>query len=60
MIEKVESITISSQGQRLYIRNCGFRGAGSVPDGTVTPVFDVIMSPQGGHGADIYMRVGSI
>ena len=55
---KVESITISNQGQN-YTYGTVDLSAGSVPDGTVAPVFDVIMSPQGGHGADIYKELGA-
>ena len=33
--------------------------AGGVPTGTTRPVFDVIISPQGGHGADIYRELGA-
>ena len=33
--------------------------AGGVPTGTSRPVLDVIMTPQGGHGADIYRELGA-
>ena len=33
--------------------------AGGVPVGTTTPVFNVIVPPQGGHGADIYRELGA-
>ena len=32
---------------------------GSVHTGSTTPIFDVIIPPQGGHGADIYKELGS-
>ena len=32
---------------------------GSVPTGSTTPLFDVIIPPQGGHGADVYKELGS-
>ena len=32
---------------------------GSVPTGTSRPTFDVIMTPQGGHGANIYRELGA-
>ena len=33
--------------------------AGGVPTGTTSPVFNVIIPPQGGHGADIYKELGA-
>ena len=33
--------------------------SGGVPTGTTRPTFDVIISPQGGHGADIYRELGA-
>ena len=33
--------------------------AGGVPTGTTSPVFNVIIPPQGGHGADIYRELGA-
>ena len=33
--------------------------AGGVPLGTTLPTFDVIISPEGGHGADIYRELGA-
>ena len=33
--------------------------AGGVPTGTTRPTFNVIMSPQGGHGADVYRELGA-
>ena len=32
---------------------------GGVPTGTTVPIFNVIMPPQGGHGADIYRELGA-
>ena len=32
---------------------------GGVPNGTIAPVFDVIIPPNGGHGADIYRELGA-
>jgi len=55
---RVESITISNQGSN-YTYGSVDLSAGSVPEGDVQPVFDVIMSPQGGHGADIYRELGA-
>ena len=55
---KVESITISDQGSGYTYANVDLV-AGGVPTGTTRPVFDVIMTPQGGHGADIYRELGA-
>ena len=33
--------------------------AGNVPTGTTAPIFDVMIPPQGGHGADIYRELGA-
>ena len=32
---------------------------GAVPTGSVRPVFNVIIPPSGGHGADIYRELGA-
>jgi hypothetical protein len=56
--QKVESITVSNQGSGYTFGNVDLV-AGNVPTGTTTPSFNVIISPQGGHGADIYRELGS-
>ena len=33
--------------------------SGGVPTGTTSPVFNVIIPPNGGHGADIYRELGA-
>jgi len=55
---KVESITVSDQGSGYTYANVDLV-AGGVPTGTTRPVFDAIMTPQGGHGADIYRELGA-
>ena len=55
---QVESVTISDQGSGYTYANVDLV-AGGVPTGTTRPVFDVIMTPQGGHGADIYRELGA-
>ena len=55
---KIGTITISSQGQGYTFANVNYEGGG-IPSGTTRPVFDVIMTPQGGHGADIYRELGA-
>jgi hypothetical protein len=55
---KVESVTVSSQGSGYTYGNVDLV-AGGVPTGTQRPTFDVIMTPQGGHGRDIYRELGA-
>jgi hypothetical protein len=55
---QVDSITISNQGSGYTFGNVDLV-AGGVPTGTVRPSFDVIISPKGGHGADIYRELGA-
>ena len=55
---KVSSVTVSSQGSGYTYGNVDLI-AGGVPTGTTRPTFDVIISPQGGHGADIYRELGA-
>jgi len=55
---KVESITISNQGSG-YTYGTVDLVAGGVPTGTTRPTFSVIISPKGGHGADIYRELGA-
>jgi len=55
---KVESITISNQGSG-YTYGTVDLIAGGVPTGTTRPTFNVIISPKGGHGADIYRELGA-
>jgi hypothetical protein len=55
---KVDTINISSQGSGYTFGTVDFE-AGGVPAGTTRPNFDVIITPQGGHGADIYRELGA-
>jgi len=55
---KVESITISSGGSGYTYGTVDLIN-GNVPTGTVTPTFDVIIPPKGGHGYDIYRELGA-
>jgi len=55
---QVESITVSNQGSGYTYGNVDLV-AGNVPTGSVRPTFDVIISPKGGHGADIYRELGA-
>ena len=54
---KVSSVTVSAQGSGYTYGNVDLV-AGGVPTGTTRPTFDVIIPPQGGHGADIYRELG--
>ena len=56
--QKVESVVVSSQGSGYTYGNVDLV-AGNVPTGTTRPVFNVIISPKGGHGADIYRELGA-
>jgi len=56
--QEVESIVVSQQGSGYTYGNVDLVG-GNVPVGTITPTFDVIIPPQGGHGSDIYRELGA-
>lgn len=56
--QKVDTVTISNQGSGYTYANVDLV-AGGVPTGTSRPILDVIMTPQGGHGADIYRELGA-
>jgi len=56
--QKVESVTVSNQGQNYTYGNIDLE-AGGVPTGTTRPLFNVIMSPPGGHGNDVYRELGA-
>ena len=55
---KVESVTISSGGSGYTYGTVDLAGGGA-PTGSTSPVFNVIIPPQGGHGADIYRELGA-
>lgn len=55
---KVESVIISKGGSGYTYGTVDLR-AGNVPTGSTSPVFNVIIPPQGGHGADIYRELGA-
>ena len=56
--QKVDTVTVSNQGSGYSFGSVDLV-AGGVPTGTTRPTFDVIMTPQGGHGADIYRELGA-
>ena len=56
--QKVDTVTVSNQGSGYTYGNVDLI-AGGVPTGSTRPIFDVIISPQGGHGADIYRELGA-
>ncbi len=56
--QKVESITVSNQGSGYTYGNVDLV-SGNVPIGTTRPTFNVIISPKGGHGRDIYRELGA-
>ena len=55
---KVESVTISSGGSGYTYGTLDLAGGGA-PTGTTSPVFNIIIPPQGGHGADNYRELGA-
>ena len=55
---KVESVTISKGGSE-YTYGTIDLVSGNVPTGSTSPVFNVIIPPHGGHGADIYRELGA-
>ena len=55
---KVEAVTISNGGSGYTFGTLDLVG-GNVPTGTTSPIFDVIIPPQGGHGSDIYRELGA-
>jgi hypothetical protein len=55
---EVESITVSKGGSEYTYGSIDLVGGG-VPTGSTSPVFNVIIPPQGGHGADIYRELGA-
>jgi hypothetical protein len=55
---KVGSVVISNQGSGYTFGNVDLI-AGGIPSPTTYPTLDVIISPKGGHGADIYRELGA-
>ena len=55
---KIGTIEISSQGSGYTFGSVDLI-AGGVPTGTTIPTFDVITSPPGGHGYDVYRELGA-
>jgi hypothetical protein len=55
---KVDTITISNGGSG-YTYGTVDLDNGNVPYNTTKPTFNVIIPPQGGHGADIYRELGA-
>ena len=55
---QVSSVVVSNQGSDYTFGSVDLV-AGGVPTGTTRPAFDVIIPPQGGHGADIYRELGA-
>ena len=56
--QTVDSVVVSSQGSGYTYANVDL-AAGGVPAGTTSPSLDVVISPEGGHGADIYRELGA-
>ena len=54
---KIESVTVSNGGSGYTFGTLDLAAKGI--EGTTAPIFDVIIPPQGGHGADIYKELGA-
>ncbi len=55
---QISDVTVSTQGSG-YTYGSVDLVAGGVPTGTTRPVLDVIISPPGGHGKNIYRELGA-
>jgi len=55
---KVESVTVSKGGSGYSFGTLDLE-SGGVPTGSTSAAFNVIIPPQGGHGADIYRELGA-
>ena len=55
---KVESVTVSKGGSNYSFGTLDL-AEGGVPTGSSAAAFNVIIPPQGGHGADIYRELGA-
>ena len=55
---KIESVTVSNGGSG-YTYGTLDLVAGNVPTGSTKPSFNIIIPPQGGHGADICRELGA-
>ena len=55
---KVDSVTVSDGGTGYTFGTIDLV-AGGVPTGTTSPIFNVIIPPNGGHGKDIYRELGA-
>jgi len=55
---KVSDVIVSSQGSG-YTYGSIDLNAGGIPSSGTPPTFNPIMTPQGGHGSDIYRELGA-
>jgi hypothetical protein len=55
---KVDSIVVTKGGSG-YTYGTVDLIAGNVPTGSISPIFNIIIPPQGNHGADIYRELGA-
>ncbi len=55
---KIESVTVSNGGSNYTFGTLNLE-SGGVPTGSTSPTFNVIIPPNGGHGADIYRELGA-
>ena len=55
---KIDTVTVSKGGSG-YTYGTVDLVSGNVPTGSTAPIFNVIIPPEGGHGADIYRELGA-
>ena len=55
---KVDTVTVSKGGSG-YTYGTVDLVSGNVPTGSTAPIFNVIIPPEGGHGADVYRELGA-
>jgi hypothetical protein len=56
--QRIESVTVSKGGSGYTFGTLDLQSAG-IPVINSNPIFNVIIPPQGGHGADIYRELGA-
>jgi len=55
---KIDTVTVSKGGSG-YTYGTVDLVSGNVPTGSTAPIFNVIIPPEGGHGADVYRELGA-
>ena len=55
---KIDTVTVSKGGSG-YTYGTVDLASGNVPTGSTAPIFNVVIPPEGGHGADVYRELGA-